>query len=440
MRYYALAASGLWIACVTSFLVSAQDRATLVRRDIERFSQSQRWIYNDFAQAREQASKTNKPLLVVFRCVPCEACSGFDNQLIEREAELSDLLDQFVCVRIIHMNGQDLRLFQFDFDQSMHLMFLNADGTVYGRFGTRSHRPEEQDMTLAGLRRAMERVLAWHAEYPSNKALFVGKQSGSIPVAFPEEFPSLRGRYTSRLDIQGQVVASCIHCHQVREAEREVARKTSGRLPDELLFPQPLPDVIGLRMDPDYCARVVEVEPGSPAARAGLQTGDDLEQLGGQPLASIADIQWVLHRTASPATLPAVVRRGDRTVSLALRLPEGWRRAGDISWRPTTWDLRRQATGGMKLTELSSDVRQRLRLSESVPALYVHHVGQYGEHAVAMRAGFQVGDVILKVDGKPAPARETDFIAYALSKPRGSTITIELRRGDRQLVLSYATQ
>ncbi|GIW92199.1 MAG: peptidase [Pirellulaceae bacterium] len=418
----------------------AQDRVTRVRQDIERFSRSDRWVYNDFARGRQLAQASGKPMLVVFRCVPCEACSEFDKQLIEHEEELSDLLDQFVCVRIIHMNGVDLRLFQFDFDQSMHLVFLHPDGTVYARFGTRSPRPEHEDITLAGLRRAMERVLAWHAGYPANKARFEGKQPRPVEVAFAEQFPTLKGRYGSKLDVQGQVVASCIHCHQVREAQRAMARQSMQKLSDELLFPQPLPDVIGLRMDPNYCARVAEVSPQSPAAEAGLRPGDELEELAGQPLASTADIQWVLHHTPGEAELPCVVRRGDRRLEVTIRLSEGWRQKSDISWRPTTWDLRRQATGGMRLAEVPAEVRRRLGLAPDMPALFVQHVGQYGDHAVAKRAGFQAGDVIVQVDGRPAPQRETDFIAYALSKPAGSTVTAQVRRGQQVLTLRYNTQ
>ena len=35
-------------------------------------------IYNNIDAARaEQPSRTNKPLFVTFRCVPCHACKGF---------------------------------------------------------------------------------------------------------------------------------------------------------------------------------------------------------------------------------------------------------------------------------------------------------------------------------------------------------------------------
>jgi serine protease Do len=429
-----------YMAAVCGVALVAQDRETLVRNDIARFANNQRWVYNDFPRALQLARQSGKPIMVVLRCVPCEACSEFDQQVLEHEQELADLLDQFVCTRLIHMNGLDLSLFQFDFDQSLHILFLNADQVVYARFGTRSHRPEEQDMTLTGLRRAMERVLAWHAQYPENKQSFVGKRAPHTGARRPEEFSSLRDRYRSQLDTSGKIVPSCIHCHQVREAERLEVRRAGQTLSEKLLYPYPLPDVLGLQMHPDHCARIAAVEAGSPAAQAGLRPGDELESLDGQPLASIADIQWVLHHAPPEGQLQGVARRGSDRIAFVLPLAQGWRQASDISWRPTTWDLRRMALGGMRLTTPTLEELTQLGLPTNTPALYVRHVGGYGEHAVAKQAGFQPGDVIVAIDGKPTPARETDLIAYALSKPAGTRISATVRRGSRQLTLTYPTR
>ena len=108
-----------------------------------------------------------------------------------------------------------------------------------------------------------------------------------------------------------------------------------------MLFPYPHPKSLGLILDPQR-ATVLRVEKDSPAARAGFQPGDQILKLQGQPLLSIADVQWVLHQTAPEAvSLVADVTRGDRTVELTLTLPAGWRQRNDISWRASTyrvWD------------------------------------------------------------------------------------------------------
>ncbi len=127
---------------VCAFLIglpaTAQDRPTKVRNDKARVEADGFWIYNDLPRGIAEAEKSRKPLLVVFRCIPCEACAQLDEQVVERDPIVQDLLAQFVCLRIVHANGMDLSLFQFDFDQSWAAFFLNADMTIYGRFVART--------------------------------------------------------------------------------------------------------------------------------------------------------------------------------------------------------------------------------------------------------------------------------------------------------------
>ena len=50
-----------------------------------------------------------------------------------------------------------------------------------------------------------------------------------------------------------------------------------------------------MKLDPLAAAQVETVTPGSAAETAGFRAGDRLLTLAGQPLLSIADVQWVLH-------------------------------------------------------------------------------------------------------------------------------------------------
>ena len=104
------------------------------------------------------------------------------------------------------------------------------------------------------------------------------------------------GKYGSSIDYGGNVVQSCIHCHQVGDAVRNHLWK-QGPLPEDVLFPYPHPKALGLILDPREKATVLRVDPGSPAEAAGFKAGDVLRSMNGQSLLSIADVQWVLHRT-----------------------------------------------------------------------------------------------------------------------------------------------
>jgi serine protease Do len=435
---YRILAVALLVA--NTIQVFAQDRATKVRNDRQELKDSRVWIYNDLTAGFQEARRSGKPLFVTIRCIPCEACSRFDKKLLDRQNEVNDLLDKFVCVRIVQGNNLDLSLFQFDYDQSFHAFFLNADRTVYGRFGTRSAREEEDDMSMTGLRKAMLGALDLHSNYPNNRDQLAGKQARPAEFRVPEEIPTLKGKYSDKLDYEGNVVASCIHCHQIRDSERLLYRQRGKSIPDRVLFPYPLPDTLGLRMNPDERATVLDVKPDSIAARAGLQAGDRIESLEGQPLLSTADLQWVLHQAGDEGKLRAQVHRSDKVIPISIDLPSTWRRESDISFRVSTWELRRMGSGGMLLVDLDAQGRKEHGLSDGALALYVKHVGEYGAHATAKRAGFQKGDVLVAVDGNRKRLTEGQFLANSLHLQPTEKLSVTILRDGKERTIELPMQ
>src|SRR5262249_19168649 len=146
------------------------------RNDRKAFQDSKDWIYNDLAGGIRAARETHKPLMVVFRCIPCEACQEFDDDVARRDPILRDLLDRFVCARIVQANAMDLDHVRSAFGLPFAVRFVDADLTIYGRFGTRSQRPEEQDISLRGLRKAMAGALRLHGDAAAVKPSLAGKQ------------------------------------------------------------------------------------------------------------------------------------------------------------------------------------------------------------------------------------------------------------------------
>jgi hypothetical protein len=435
----------LTVALFTTEL-SAQERKTrdqLVRDDLQHVLQDGFWIYNDLAKAQSEAARTGKPLLVVIRCIPCEACAQLDSEIVERDPQIQKLLDQYVCLRIVHANGLNLTLFQYDYDQSLAAFLMNADATVYGRYGTRSHQTESHDdVSLEGFAKGLQAGLTLHRNYPNNRDVLADKQSQVTP-AFerPELFPSLRDKFKTQLDYEGKVAQSCIHCHQIGEVLREYPRDLGQQLDDSVVFPYPHPKSLGLIMDPNEMATVKRVEPNSLAARAGFQAGDMLQSINGQPMISIADMQWVLHHTLDQGSLDVQLKRGEHVHSLSWQLPSGWRRFDNLSWRATSWALRRMTTGGLLLDSLDDEARRRARLTDGDMALVVKHVGQYGPHALAKAAGFQQGDVIISADGRSDLLRETDLLVHLLkSKDVGDVVPFVVLRDGRRHEFSLRMQ
>ena len=115
--------------------------------------------------------------------------------------------------------------------------------------------------------------------------------------------------------------------------------------------------------------------------------------------------------------------------AVTLDLPEGWRRRGDISWRTSTWNLRRMGLGGMALIELTEEERRRAKLPDDFMALRARHVGEFGDHAVAKRAGLQKGDILIEFDGQGGQMSETQLLAYTMQRKRpGDVVSVTVLR------------
>ncbi len=428
---------------VLALPVEAQTRDEMVREDKRKVTEDGFWIYNDLDEAFRQARETGKPILVVLRCIPCEECVKLDDELVDKDPVIRPLLEKFVCVRQVSTNGLDLSQFQYDTDQSFAVFMLNADGTVYGRFGTRSDRTEWYgDVSLPGLAKALQGALDLHADYPNNRSLVAGKRGGTPEVSSPEKYPSLRDKFTDQLNYDGEVAKSCIHCHQIGDAQRQYYWSQKLPIPQRVLFPYPHPKSIGLILDPKQRATVQAITSGSVAESSGLRIGDKILRFGGQPPLSFADIQWVLHQTdEAGGVIAMLVERDEEEMTLWLELPAGWRQAGDLSWRATSWPLRRMVTGGMVLETLDDTARHEQSIADGKMALRVKSVGQYGPHAAAKKAGFQKGDLLISYDGHDDLLSETQLLNHAIShRVQGDQVTAIVRRGERELSLQLPIQ
>jgi hypothetical protein len=184
--------------------LTGQTREEKVRDDRKKVEAAGFWIYNDLTKGFADARKSGKPVLVALRCIPCEECVKLDDDLVDRDPRVRPLLEKFVCVRVVSTNGLDLSVFQFDYDQSFAVFMLNADGTIYGRFGTRSDRKAwADDVSIEGLGKALQGALQLHAQFPKFKEFLTAKRGPKPEFPAPESYPGLRGKYGPQLDYSG---------------------------------------------------------------------------------------------------------------------------------------------------------------------------------------------------------------------------------------------
>ena len=203
------------------------------------------------------------------------------------------------------MKVVDLAQFQFDYDLAWVAVFINVDGTVYGRYGSRLVEGPMAYNSIPSLKKAMERVLELHQNYPVNRALLLGKNLPVPKWKQAEEIPGLRSRMQKQLN---QVVGprDCIDCHNIYDGWRNTTYD-QGTFSTDDLWVYPLPKNIGLQIEVDEGNLIVTVEPNSTAALADLQADDRIQTANGQAIISVADLQWLLNGLPAAADLQLTV-------------------------------------------------------------------------------------------------------------------------------------
>ena len=284
------------------------------------------------------------------------------------------MADKFVRVRLTRIDNVDLNLFEFDYDLTFMVFFLNAEEKVYARYGGRDSESAEKRQSLAGLLYTMNSVLQMHGR---EEKLFAAKAQDS--PRFIRDLPAARG-----------LGRGCLHCHQVKEVINEDLRK-SGRWSRDLEYRFPLPENLGFRLEVERGNVVQEVKAQSPAAAVGLKPGDVVQRLGGVPVHSFADAQLALDRAPKTGAIDLVWRRGDRVQEEKLALAEGWRKT-DVSWRPSL----RYLVPFVRLygTDLTAEEKKALGLT---PARLAFRQKDTMPKQAA-DAGIRPGDIVLGFD------------------------------------------
>lgn len=175
---------------------------------------------------------------------------------------------------------------------------------------------------------------------------------------------------------------------------------------------------------------VNSVEPGSPAERAGIKTGDVITALGG---VKVSDPNALRNRVAS--TLPGseitmtILRDGkeQQVKATLVELPAEGSKA-------VTTPENGQARGGrlgLSVEPLTPDMASEMGLRAGTQGLRVSAVDPNGPAAAA---GVQAGDVILQVNRQPV--RSAAEISSAISAAPDRPALLLINRGGRSVFLT----
>ncbi len=192
---------------------------------------------------------------------------------------------------------------------------------------------------------------------------------------------------------------------------------------------QPVDDDIvkAFKLDNGAGAAVVDVSPGSGAAKAGIQPGDIILSYDGQALQQAADLPPLVGMTKPGSKVPVEILRNGKKQTLDVTISEASRdqSAVDNQGATTPPGQSGSAALGFTVQSLDSDTRKQLGLKSGQGVVIGDITGP-----VAAQAGLQAGDVILMINQQKIGS-VAEFQAATKAVKAGGTVLLLVRRGDQ---------
>jgi serine protease Do len=176
-------------------------------------------------------------------------------------------------------------------------------------------------------------------------------------------------------------------------------------------------------------ALVGNVDPNSPGAKAGLQRGDVITELNGQPITGPNDLRLRVGAMTPGTTVNLKILRNGESRDIKLTLgeaPEG-KGAGTAPGGLAENSPMR----GVQVDELTDDIRQQLGLSSQVKGVVVSEVA---DGSPAADAGLQRGDVIEQVNRRPVTS-VADYQRLVREAGKQTLVLLVTRGGTTQFVV-----
>lgn len=186
------------------------------------------------------------------------------------------------------------------------------------------------------------------------------------------------------------LLLSAVACGQTSldELERRLEALPGG----EREAAAPLPGYLGLTAADTLTesgAQVLTVNPGGPAAKAGIQRGDIITAIGGTPIRNLDEMGRALGTITAGEQVDFDVLKGERKVRIRVTLGR----------RPGTSPAPRAAepgpTLGVIVTPITAALREKFRLGVASGAV----VDSVQEGSPAAKAGLVPGAAIVAMDG-----------------------------------------
>jgi serine protease Do len=168
-------------------------------------------------------------------------------------------------------------------------------------------------------------------------------------------------------------------------------------------------------------AIVAQVTPDSPAARAGLKSGDVIDQLNGHKILDGSALQVAVSQDQPGQTIQLGILRNGTPMQIGVKVGEYQKpgtqvadNSGSGNGQANTGKL------GLAVDDLDSNARQQLNVPADVKGAAIANVRP---GSPADDAGLQPGDVVLEVNRKPVTSAE-QFANAVHATPAGKDVLL----------------
>lgn len=182
------------------------------------------------------------------------------------------------------------------------------------------------------------------------------------------------------------------------------------------------------KVTPEKGALVGSVQANSPGAKAGLQRGDVIEELNGQPVSGPNDLRLKIGSMAPGTTVHLKVNHSGETKDVSVTLAEmpSGKNAANTQGQSETSPMR-----GVQVDELTNDIRQQLGLNSNVKGVVITDVP---DGSPAADAGLQRGDVVEQINRQPVNS-VADYRRLVNDAGNNSLVLLVNRGGDTRFVV-----
>jgi serine protease Do len=167
-------------------------------------------------------------------------------------------------------------------------------------------------------------------------------------------------------------------------------------------------------------ALVSQVTPDSPAAHAGLKSGDVIVQLNGHKVLDSSSLQIAVSEDHPGQNIQLGIIRNGQPMTLSATVGEYHKPGTEVADNEQGSGQGNTGKLGLAVDDLNQDVRQQINAPADVHGAVVEQVRP---GSPADDAGLQPGDVVVEVNRKPVTSAE-QFVSAVHATPAGKDVLL----------------